>query len=229
MEDFIKGLSIFERCLWCSCVCAILVSSSLFWDGDVLSLAASLIGVTALVFLAKGNWIGQILIIIFALIYGVISVRERYFGEAISYVGMSVPISAISAVEWIRNPFQKGKNEVAVSPLSKKKVAMVLVLCVGVTLSFYFILKQMGTANLPVSTMSIATSFFAASLLFLRSNYYALGYALNDIVLVILWSGACLEDLSKLPVVVCFICFFINDTYGFINWKRMRKRQLAQI
>ena len=49
---------------------------------------------------------------------------------------------------------------------------------VGATVGFYFILRALGTANLLVSTASVATSFLAAMLAACRNPYYALVYAL---------------------------------------------------
>ena len=60
---------------------------------------------------------------------------------------------------------------------------------------------------------------------YMRSPYYAIAYAGNDIVLIVLWVLASIQDISYLPMVLCFVMFFANDIYGFINWKRMRKRQ----
>ena len=58
-----------------------------------------------------------------------------------------------------------------------------------------------------------------------RSPYYAVAYAANDIVLIILWSLASVEEIRYLSVVVCFAAFFVNDIYGFVSWRRMEKRQ----
>ena len=95
----------------------------------------------------------------------------------------------------------------------------------AVTFIFYFILKHFHTANLLPSTISVATSFAAAYLTFRRSAFFALAYALNDIVLIILWSIAAMQDISSLSVLICFAMFLINDIYGFISWQKMKKRQ----
>ena len=54
-----------------------------------------------------------------------------------------------------------------------------------------------------------------------------LAYAANDVVLIILWAMASLENIAYISVLVCFIMFLVNDLYGFVNWKRMEKRQMA--
>ncbi len=220
----VKSLTKFEKILWLSSVLVVISTFFIFKSTDYLTLIASLIGVTALIFLAKGYAIGQILIITFALFYGYISYHFRYYGEMITYLGMTVPMAVVALVSWLRHPY-KETSEVEVSKLSGKQALPMIVSTVFVTVAFYFILKALGNASLVVSTVSIATSFLAAYLTALRSPYYALGYAANDLVLVCLWIIAVKEDISSLSMTACFATFFINDMYGFISWKRMEKRQ----
>ena len=92
-------------------------------------------------------------------------------------------------------------------------------------MAFYFILDAFNTANIIPSTLSVTTSFLAVYLTWRRSPYFALAYAANDIVLIILWILATRRDLSYLSVTVCFTVFLVNDLYGFISWRRMAKRQ----
>lgn len=92
--------------------------------------------------------------------------------------------------------------------------------CVLVTCLFYIILLKLNTPNIVFSTISVATSFLAAALTMLRSSYYALWYAANDVVLIILWSLASLKNPVYISVIVIFVIFFINDIYGFISWKK---------
>lgn len=94
-----------------------------------------------------------------------------------------------------------------------------------VTVAFYFILKYFHTANMVPSTVSVATSFAAAYLTFRRSPYFALVYGMNDLVLIVLWVLAAMEEVRYISVVVCFIAFLVNDLYGYISWKKMEKWQ----
>ena len=162
--------------------------------------------------------------IVFAVFYGLISLHFRYYGEVITYLCMSAPIAVVSTISWLRHPYRK-TAEVEVQCLSKKKVVLLVCATVGVTVAFYFILKAMGTANLGWSTISIATSFFAASLTAMRSPYYALAYIANDLILIVMWLLAAMADISYLPMIFCFVMFMANDLYGFLNWRRMRQRQ----
>ena len=99
------------------------------------------------------------------------------------------------------------------------------ILAVFVTIIFYFILDYFNTANMFFSTLSVSTSFIAAYLTFRRSPYFALAYAANDVVLIILWTMASFIKTSYISVVICFVVFLINDLYGFVSWLKMEKRQ----
>lgn len=219
-----KQLTRFEAALWIISVITVTLSFLLTPEKNLLSLTASLIGVTALIFVAKGYVIGQILTVVFAVFYGIISLFFSYYGEMITYLFMSSPMAIMAAVEWYKNPYKDSK-EVKVNAVSKRQFAIMFVLSAIVTFVFYFILKALGTANLFFSTVSITTSFLASYLTYLRSPYYALAYSGNDIVLIVLWILAGIKDSSYIPMVFCFAAFLMNDLYGFFNWQRMKKIQ----
>lgn len=223
-ERFRVSLTRFELGLWLTSIVVIIGTALIFQSGDWLSLVASLIGVTALIFIAKGHVLGQVLTIVFAVFYGVISWQFRYYGEVITYLGMSAPMAVVSLITWLRHPF-KDTAEVAVRRMTKQHWLILCLLTALVTAIFFFILRALGNAALAVSTISITTSFLAASLTAMRSPYYALGYAANDIVLIVLWVIAALTDISSISMVACFVMFFANDLYGFVSWRRMAKRQ----
>jgi len=224
MRNPFRDLTTFERGLYVVSL-ALVTGSFLFSEPrDVLNLIASLIGVTALIFVAKGYVIGQILVVIFSAFYGIISFWFQYYGEVITYLCMTTPIAIASAVAWFRHPFQETR-EVEIHRMTRRQWAVMLFLAAAVTAVFYFILGALGTARLLFSTFSVTTSFLAAWLTMMRSPLYAVGYAANDLVLIVLWVLAALEDPSSLPMVACFLAFFLNDSYGFINWRRMERRQ----
>lgn len=214
-----------EITLWCISVFLILVSFFAFDRENYLTLAASLIGVTSLIFNAKGNPFGQFLMVIFSVLYGIISFSFAYYGEMITYLGMTGPMAVFALISWLKNPYNGNKAEVKINRLKLKEIIFMIFLTVIVTVIFYFILAAFHTVNLILSTVSVTTSFLAVYLTFRRSAFYAICYAANDIVLIILWIMAAFSDISYLSVVICFVMFLVNDIYGFINWSKMKKRQ----
>lgn len=225
MRNFFKSIKPVEWAIWSVSVVAIVVCFFVFRNTQYHYLAGSLIGVTALVFVSKGNPIGQALTIVFSVFYGIISFSCKYYGEMITYVAMTTPMAIVSLISWLRNPYKGNKSEVEVNKLSVKEWSLFSVLSVAVTIAFYFILQALNTANLIVSSISVLTSFVASYLTARRSRFYAMGYAANDVVLVVMWILQTIEDITYLPMVVCFVAFLVLDTYGFINWTRMLRRQ----
>lgn len=214
-----------EIALWSASVLLITFSFCLFDRENYLTLAASLIGVTSLIFNAKGNPFGQLLMVVFSLMYGVISYRFAYYGEMITYLGMTMPMAVFALVAWLKNPYQGNKAEVAVNTVGKKEMGLMWLGTAAVTAVFYIILKCFNTANIVPSTISVTTSFAAVYLTFRRSPLFALAYAANDVVLIILWIMASEYDIRYVSVVCCFAAFLWNDIYGYVSWQKMKIRQ----
>ena len=220
---FSKG----EKLLWAASSALIILSFIVFDRENWLCLAASIIGVTSLIFAAKGHPVGPGLMVVFSLIYGYISLSFRYDGEMLTYLGMTLPMSVAALFAWLRNPYRSGKPEVKVASLKVREWGFMWLSTIAVTVIFFFILRALGTANLLPSTISVTTSFAAVHLTWRRSPYYALAYAANDVVLIILWLMAAAVDRAYLSVAVCFAAFLVNDLYGFASWRRMARRQSA--
>ena len=98
-----------EIILWSSSVLLIVGSFCIFERENVLTLIASLIGVTSLIFNAKGNPFGQLLTVALSLLYGIISYSFAYYGEMITYLGMTMPMAVFVFISW-RRQRQKRKG-----------------------------------------------------------------------------------------------------------------------
>ena len=225
MKKLLSYFSKLEIALWISSAAMILVSFLVFDRTNYLTLVASLLGVTSLIFNAKGNPVGQLLMVIFSVLYGIISYTFRYYGEMVTYLGMTAPMALVALISWLRNPFRGNRAEVAVNRLQLREVWGMLLLSAVVTVLFYFILAHFDTANILPSTLSVTTSFVAVYLTFRRSPYFALAYASNDVVLIVLWTLVAVENVMYISVIICFVVFLVNDLYGFVSWKQMEKRQ----
>lgn len=219
-ENPFRILNRLDYLIWGGSLLTVLLSFLLFPEAGVLSLTASLIGVTGLIYMAKGHPYGQLITVIFSLFYGVISYFFRYYGEMLTYLGMTMPMAVISLYTWLRNPYGDTATVTVRQKLSGRLLRRMLLLTAAVTAGFGYLLFLLQTANLTVSIISVATSFLAAFLTACRSPYYALAYAANDIVLIVLWVLAARTDASCVPMVACFAMFLLNDAYAFVSWHK---------
>jgi nicotinamide riboside transporter PnuC len=136
-------------------------------------------------------------------------------------------MALFALISWLLHPYKGNRAQVAVDRLRPWEPLFLCPLTAAVTALFYFILTHFQTANLFLSTLSVTTSFAAVYLTFRRSPLYALAYAVNDVVLILLWSLASLHSSRYFSVVICFCAFLANDLYGFFCWRAMEKRQAA--
>ncbi len=225
MTKILKYFSIFEWCLYIVSVAVILFCFFFFKNTDYLQLATSLIGVTSLMLVSKGTPIGQVTTIIFSIFYGLVSYSTKYYGEMITYLGMTTPIAIVALISWIKHPSKANSNEVEINELKPLEYVLCAFIGLIVTTIFYFILKSLNTHNLVISTISVFTSFLAVYLTMRRSRFYAFGYALNDIVLITLWSLAMKDNFNYVATVITSCIFLVNDIYGFVNWSKTLKKQ----
>lgn len=107
-DYFTKG----EKILWLLSVVGIVTAFFIFDRENYITLTASLIGVTSLIFNAKGNPIGQFLMIVFSMLYGFISYTFSYFGEMATYLGMTAPMALVAFISWLQNPYKGNKLQV---------------------------------------------------------------------------------------------------------------------
>lgn len=228
MSNPFKDFKKTDWILWIISLAVVIISNLLIDNGTKLIFFAVIIGVTSLIFAAKGNAWAQILMVAFSIMYGIVSYTFRYWGEMITYLGMCMPMAIWSFITWVMHPSKENKGEVEISILSKKDSIYLSIATLIVTALFYGILCKLNTPNILMSTVSITTSFAAAALTMMRSSYYALAYAMNDIILIVLWVLASLENSMYVPIVVNFSVFLVNDLYGFISWKQRENKKIRK-
>ena len=112
VKQFFRTFSKGELLLWGASVLLIAVSFCAFDRERWLTLIASLVGATSLIFCAKGNPAGQALMLLFSALYGVISWTFCFYCELITYLGMSAPMALFALVACLRNPFKGNSAEV---------------------------------------------------------------------------------------------------------------------
>ena len=100
---FIRILERHEMIIWLGSM-LVLIVAFLLSGQDYLNLFTSLVGVTALIYLAKGEPLGQILSVIFSLIYALVAFTFRYYGEMLTYLALTLPSSLFATFIWLKNP-----------------------------------------------------------------------------------------------------------------------------
>lgn len=225
IKDSFKNLNKLELTILLTSEIIIILTFLLNKEKNILSLISSMLGGISLIFLAKGDYFGHIISIIFSITYIIIAYQCKYYGEIFIYLILMIPLSIISIIVWKKN--QSKEHVVKVNKITKKDTLLIIIITLLIGIFFYFILKSLKTNNLIISTISVMTSLSASILSIKRTPYYAIMYIVNDLVLITMWTLITIEDFSYLPNVICFITFLINDIYALINWKKLEKEQIG--
>ena len=102
--------------------------------------------------------------VIFSILYGVISFAFAYYGEMITCLGMTAPMAVFALVSWLRNPYKGNKSEVKINRLKSKEIIFMMILTVVITLIFFTFWR-----------------------LFIRQTYYQARYLLQQAFLQLIW------------------------------------------
>ena len=192
--------------------------------GTWIDLGYSLLYFWTALLLAKGKYSCYIIGIISTFFYAYVSYTNSYYGEVIIPLCCTLPLMIIGLINWLRH--QDNTNTVIIKEITKKELILVLLSQVVMFFGYYYLLKAFNTNNLLVSTFSVMASVIATYLTARRCEHGFIGFIINDLILIILWSIPVINgELNIIPVLICPVLLLINDIYGVYNWRRIKHNQ----
>ena len=219
----LKGWTIFERLFLVLGTISAFVLTFLF-KGTWIDLGYTLLYFWTALLLAKGKYSCYIIGIISTFFYAFVSYNNSYYGEVIIAMCCTLPLMIVGLVNWLKH--QDNTNTVVIKEISKKELIIVLFSQAIMFVGYYYLLKVFNTNNILVSTFSIVASIIATYLTARRSEYGFVGFIINDIILITLWSIPVIGGNTNLiPVLLCPVLLLINDIYGVYNWKKIKNKQ----
>lgn len=228
MKEFFKKLNWFERIFPIFAIVALIVSFLVFKEKNWLSLISSLAGVVAFFCTAKGFFLAPFMSIVQSIFYLILSISQHYYGEMI-LGGFYILFSLATIFTWLKNRNKEDKSFVQVNKITKIEGILILPISALIGVGCYYMLRAFGTSELLTSTLSMVASLSASYLVLRRSSLYAIGYIINDIIVVVLWCFTIKNvGLEFLPTILGYALYFVNDVYALINWKLMERKQRKQ-
>lgn len=222
-NKWFKNWTVFEK-VFLFLGTAAAVAAFIVFKGTWTDLGYTLLYLWTALLLAKGKYACYIIGVISTFFYAFVSYSNAYYGETIIAMCCTLPLMVIGLVNWIKN--QDNTKTVIVKEIAKKELVLLLLSQAVMAIGYYFLLKAFNTNNLIVSTLSIVASLVATYLTARRSEHGFIGFIINDIILIVLWSIPVVKgDTTLVPVLLCPILLLINDIYGSYNWGKIKKRQ----
>lgn len=200
---------------------------TILFNGQIVDLIYTLLYFWTALLLAKGKYACYIIGIISTFFYAYISYNNHYYGEIIIAMCLTLPLMVVGLINWLKH--QDKKKIVVIKEVSKKEVVILTASQILMSFGYYFLLKIFNTDNLIISTISIAVSLIATYLTARRSEYGFIGFIINDIILIVLWSIPFIGgNINVITILLCPVLLLVNDIYGVYNWKKIRQRQTGK-
>lgn len=227
MKNIFKDWTIFEKILLIGSILIVSLTGIIF-NSDWLTPVCSITGIITALLLAKGKYMGQVFGVLICILYSIVSFKNRFYGEVIIYLGISLPMYIMGIISWVRHQ-EKKTNSVEVNKISKQEWIIVLLASIIVFVGIYFLLKVFNTNQLIISSLSVLDSLFSSYLLIRRSKYGFYFYVVNDLILIALWGIPCITgSFFLIPMLMNPIINLVNDIYAIYNWKRLEIIQGGQ-
>ena len=160
-------------------------------------------------------------------LYFVNCLFNKFYGEIIFCVCISIPLCLLTVVSWMKN--RRGQ-EVKINKKIGWKEWLILVLVLAASTSgVYFLLRHFNTANLIVSTICSVLNVLASYLQMRRSEFSFFVFAVTSVVTLILWATTVLQGaLQNIPFIVNYVVLITVDCFGVFNWIGLKQVQSKQ-
>lgn len=202
------------------------IISGLVFNSKWYIILSTILGLLCVFTQAKGKISTQFIGIVYFCFYIFISYSQKYYGEALLYLIIMLPMYIYGVIHWLSNRDKKDNVVIVRGNLSLKEWLLASVGFVFVSISVWFILKSLNTAQLLISCLSFLSMLPAVYLLMRRCKWNQVAFLINDFIVPILWIFLVINgDLSFLPLCIYHIFQITYDVYGLIEWIKLEKKQ----
>lgn len=223
-----NGYNILDLILILTGIGTVTISGILFGSKWYI-IVSTLLGLLCVFTQAKGKISTQFIGIAYFCFYIFISYTQKYYGEALLYLIIMLPMYIYGVIHWLANRDKKDNVVLVRSNLSKKEWLISSLCFVGVAVGVFFLLKALNTSQLWISTLSFVSMLPAVYLLMRRCKWNQVAFLINDFIVPILWLFLVIQgDLSFLPMCIYHIFQITYDVYGLIEWIKLEKKQKEQ-
>ena len=175
---------------------------------------------------AKGKVATQFLGVVYFGFYIFIAYSQQYYGEALVYLIVMLPMYIYGIIHWLSNRDKKDNVVIVRSNLSLKEWCISGLCFIVVGVGAFFALKSLNTTRLIVNWLSFSTILPAVYLLIRRCKWNQVAFLINDFIVPILWIFLVVDgDLSFLPMCIYHIFQITYDIYGLIEWIKLERKQ----
>ena len=192
---------------------------------NIFSIISSTCSIFNAIFMAKGNVASYIFALIETTTYMIVSYGQQYYSEVLVNLFGLLPLTIYGLISWLKNQNKK-TNTVNIKTLSSKEVIIVILSQVIMSFGYYQLLKYFNNEMLLISTINLAFTILGVYFASRMSIFTFVIYIVNCVFKATLWLAPILKgDYSNATVLIATLLYLVSDTYGLINWSKLKKIQ----
>ena len=205
--------------IWLSVACGTILAASLALRERPLELICALSGAALVVFTGKGKPSAYIFGFVNSLLYGLIAIRARYFGEAIINLVYYLPMQVYGFWVWSHHMNQEN-NEVQKKVMSRRAHFLLVLIISSGTLLYGTVLWKVLKGSLPY--MDAFGTVTAVIVIFVSVRMYIEQWVIwfaENVVTSVMWIIAYRKGNASFATILMWLVFLANSIIMFFRWK----------
>lgn len=222
IKKFFHGWSAFELA-WLVLSTVIMIALSIIWGDSTLALISGITGILGVVLAAKGKVSTYLFATINVAIYAWLTFNNHLYGEFMLNAFYYIPMNFVGFYLWSRHKDEES-GDVEGKTLTMKQLVILLITVAVVVLVYWQILSHIGGQLALIDAMSTVFSVVALIMQVARYAEQWLLWIIVNVVSVVMWGLLLGKDPSAVTMVVMWVAYLFNSVYGYINWKKLAKK-----
>lgn len=226
VKNFFTGWSKFELG-WLVLSTVIMIILSVIWGDSTLALISGITGILGVVLAAKGKVSTYFFATINVAIYAWLTFNNHLYGEFMLNAFYYIPMNFVGFYLWSRHKDEES-GDVEGKSLTIKQLVILLIAVAAAVIIYWQILSHIGGQLALIDAMSTVFSVVALVMQVARYAEQWLLWIIVNIVSVVMWVLLLGKDPSAVTMVVMWVAYLFNSTYGYINWKKLAAKNTAK-
>jgi len=185
------------------------------------------------VFAAKGKIATFYVGLIQAGTYAYISYGYGLYGEAMLNAFFYFPVQFVGLYMWMKHAKNKEKavngEDVYAKRLTKKQWLIFVPIVLVAIVAYAFALHEINAQQVRLDSAAVVLSIAAQLLMLGRfAEQWILWIAVN-VLTISLWVATLIQSGGNdWALVAMWTAFLVNSVYGYVNWRKLSKKELAE-
>ena len=207
--------------VWMIASLIIITVLSIITNSSIIQIVAAICGVIYVFGTATENRYGQLFGMVNSGLYGIIMFNNKIFGTAIYDFIYCIPIQIYTFINWGKN--KQGEEKTKVSTYTKSQRAIILLLTILLVSIYCIIVTKFNFQFALIDGISIILGVVGLYMTSKKKLEQWYVFIVSNIAMFVLWSIKTVEDISNLPMLLMWIIYFVNNSYGLFSWSRKIK------